>query len=66
MKKIELDRDTCIASATCIGFAPTAFKLANDGLAELLVDDASGIDSEGLDNAVANCPTGSIRLIDAE
>ncbi|QFG21314.1 ferredoxin [Actinomadura sp. WMMB 499] len=66
MKKIELDRDTCIASATCIGFAPTAFKLTGDGRAELLVEDAAGIDAGALDNAVANCPTGSIRLIGTE
>jgi ferredoxin len=64
--KIELKRETCIGSATCVGFVPSAFTLDSDGQATLLVEDADGIDRAALDESVANCPTGSIRLVDAD
>jgi ferredoxin len=65
MKKIELDRASCMGSATCVGFVPSAIKLDKDGRAALLVVDAEGVDSAALAEAVANCPVEAIRLIDA-
>ena len=63
--KIELDRDTCIGSATCVAFAPSVFKLDGDGLAVLLVEDTDGLDDVDMDEVVACCPTGSIQVVDA-
>jgi ferredoxin len=62
--RIELSRDTCIGSATCVGFAPSVFKIGGDGLAVLVVEEAD-VDA-AMDDAVANCPTASIRLVDAD
>ena len=66
MKKIELDRETCMGSATCVGFVPSAIKIDKDGRAALLVDDTAGVDIAALAEAVANCPVEAIRLIDAD
>lgn len=64
--RIELNRDTCIGSTTCVGFVPGVFKIDKDGKAILLVESSEGVDSAALENAVANCPTGSITLVDAD
>lgn len=64
--RIELDRETCMGSATCVGFMPSAVKLGKDGRGELLVDNTDGIDATALTDAVANCPVEAIRLIDAD
>jgi ferredoxin len=61
MKRIELNREACMGSATCVAFAPTAFKLAGDGMAELL-EGAQDVDPAALEEAILNCPTASIRL----
>ena len=65
MKKIELDRATCMGSATCVGFVPKAIKIDKDGRATVFVGDTEGVDSAALDEAIANCPVGAIRLVDA-
>jgi ferredoxin len=66
MKKIELDRESCMGSATCVGFAPAAIKIDTDGRAALLVEDADEVDRAALADAIANCPVEAIRLIDAD
>jgi ferredoxin len=66
MKKIELDRETCMGSATCVGFVPTVIKIGKDGRAVLLAEDTDGVDGAALVEAVANCPVEAIRLIDAD
>jgi ferredoxin len=50
-----------MGSATCVASAPTAFKLAGDGLVELR-EGAQDVDPEALEEAIPNCPTASIRL----
>jgi ferredoxin len=62
--KIELNREVCVGSATCVGFVPSAFKIGTDGQVVLLVDDVAGIDTGALLEAAGNCPVEAIRLID--
>ena len=64
--RIQLDRDACIGSATCVGFIPTVVKIDKDGHATLLAEDTDGVDGAALAEAVANCPVEAIRLIDAD
>jgi ferredoxin len=63
--RIELDRDVCIGSATCVGFVPTVIKIGSDGHAILLSEDADGVDGSALAEAAANCPVEAIRLVNA-
>jgi ferredoxin len=64
--RIELDRDTCMGSATCVGFVPKLIKIGKDGHAMLLSENVDGVDDAALAEAVANCPVEAIRLVDAD
>ncbi|MDP4505299.1 ferredoxin [Nonomuraea turcica] len=64
--RIELNRELCAGSATCIGFVPAAFKIGQDGRAVLLIEDVDGIDAAHVADAVANCPVEAISLIDGK
>lgn len=58
--RIELDSQKCIGSGTCVGFAPTVFKLGADGVVQLLSDVDDGVE-EAVAEAIHHCPTGVIR-----
>ena len=59
--EIDIDRDLCIGSATCIRLAPGAFALDDDEIATVGDSRAVGIDKLRL---VADaCPTGAITIV---
>lgn len=63
--KIELNREVCMGSATCVGFVPTVLKIGADGRAVLLAEETEGVDATALADAVGNCPVEAIRLVSA-
>lgn len=60
--KIVIDRDLCIAAASCLAVAPTTFELDKESKA--VVIDADAVDDETLLLAAQSCPTKAILLFD--
>jgi ferredoxin len=60
--EIDIDRDLCIGSATCIRLAPGAFALDDDEIAT--VQDASAVGVDKLRLAADACPTSAITIAD--
>lgn len=61
---VEIDQAICIGSGDCVRIAPVAFDLDDDGLAVLL--DPASTSSEALRLAASSCPSGAIRIAEAE
>jgi ferredoxin len=60
--RIEIDRDRCIGSASCVHVAPDVFQLDEDRIA--IVVDPHGAPEERVREAARNCPTEAILLAD--
>ena len=58
MKKLVIDKDTCIGCGTCTILAPKTFKLADDGKAQVI--NQEGDDQEAIENAIDSCPVQAI------
>ena len=58
--EIDVDRDLCIGSATCLRLAPGAFALDEDEIA--MVEDANAVGVEKLRLAADACPTRAITI----
>lgn len=59
MKKIKVDKDLCIGCGLCSVIAEKAFKISDEGKAEVL--DVSQEDENKLKEAIESCPTGAIK-----
>jgi len=59
MKKIWIDKDLCLGCGLCSAIAEKAFKLSEEGKAEVL--DISKEDPKKLKEAIDSCPTGAIK-----
>lgn len=62
--KVVADRDTCIGSGLCVLTAPAVFDQDDDGLVSPLVEDVPSEHADNVRQAVANCPSGALRLVD--
>lgn len=60
--KIVVDRDLCIAAASCIAVSSTTFELDNESKA--IVSGADSADDQTLIMAAESCPTKAILLFD--
>jgi ferredoxin len=58
--EIDVDRDLCIGSATCVRLAPGAFALDDEEIAT--VQDASAVGVDKLRLAADACPTSAIAI----
>lgn len=58
---VETDRDRCIGSGTCAFTAPGVFDVDDAGRAVVVGPVVSG--DERVRDAVAQCPTGALRLV---
>ena len=58
--RVLADRDACIGAGLCITTEPAVFDQGDDGLVTLLVEHPE--DGERVRAAVANCPSGALRL----
>lgn len=65
MKKVIVDKGECIACGFCVGACPDVFEFGDDMLSQTkkeLVEDTN----EDVKVAVEGCPTGAIKMEDAE
>lgn len=61
--KIIIDKNACIGAGNCVKIDPATYKLA-EGKAEILKSKISDDDLKKNLNAVKNCPTNAIKIID--
>jgi ferredoxin len=60
---VEVDRELCIGSGSCVRLAPGAFALDDEEISVVVDPDAAGEDKLRL--AAEACPTEAIRIVDA-
>ncbi|HST99691.1 MAG TPA: ferredoxin [Geodermatophilus sp.] len=60
--RVEVDRDVCVGSGTCELLAPEVFEVGDDGVVRLLQPEPGQADEDAVRDAVAQCPTGALRL----
>ena len=60
---IELDDELCIGSGECVLVAPDAFRLGSTDPTVTVLPAAATTPPELLADAVANCPTGALRMV---
>lgn len=58
MKKLVVDKDTCIGCGTCVALSPKVFKLDDDGKAEVI--DQNADTPENIQNAIDSCAVSAI------
>ena len=62
MIKIEVDFDKCTGLGICESLAPDYFEVDDDGDLVLLKADVSQDDLQGVEEAIAGCPTEALRI----
>jgi len=64
--RVTADREVCIGSGNCVFSAPAVFDQDDDeGLVVVLTAQVDDEDADAVQNAVANCPSGALRIVDA-
>ncbi len=61
---IQIDEDLCIGSGDCVLAAPLAFRLEDRAETVTVLDTFTAEQADAIADAVMNCPTGAIRLVD--
>ena len=64
-ERIEVDKELCISSGTCVETYPAAFRFDDDELAET-TDGAAELSGDDKRDAARLCPTGAILLYDEQ
>lgn len=63
--RVAADRDVCIGAGMCLLTAPAVFDQDDDeGLVVLLAADVPPEDADAASQAVAQCPSGALRLVE--
>jgi ferredoxin len=57
-----MDRDRCMGSSRCVGYAPHTFDQDDDTVAVVVNQQGDG--AEKIQAAIASCPTQAISLIE--
>lgn len=60
--KASIDRDGCIACELCPSTCPDVFRMADDGLAEVYVDEVPKNSENKAKEAEADCPVSVIKV----
>jgi ferredoxin len=60
--KASIDRDGCIACELCTTTCPEVFRMADDGLAEVYVDEVPQESEDLAKEAEDGCPTSVIKV----
>ena len=63
--KIEANRDVCIGAGMCVMNAPEVFDQDDDGVVVLLTVEVPAEHAGTTARAVASCPSGALRRVDA-
>jgi ferredoxin len=61
-REIRIDRDLCMGSSRCVGYAPNTFDQDDDTIA--IVVNQQGDAEDKIRAAVASCPTQAISLVE--
>lgn len=62
--KAEIDREGCIACGVCPDTCPEVFRMADDGLAEVYVDEIPKEAEDAANEAEDSCPVSVIIIND--
>ena len=62
--RIQADRDVCIGAGNCVLAAEDVFDQDDDALVEVLQDHPSAEQESEVRNAVAQCPSGALALVE--
>lgn len=57
----KVNKEVCLGCGTCVTIAPEIFKMGDDGKAEVISGDFTGMD-EKLNQAKDSCPVQAITL----
>lgn len=60
--KASIDRDGCIACGLCAETCPEVFRMADDGLAEVYVDEVPEEQEDAAAEAAEDCPVNVISV----
>jgi len=60
--KAVIDRDGCIACGLCTETCPEVFRMADDGLAEVYVDEVPEEEEDAAAEAAEDCPVNVISV----
>ena len=63
--KIEADRDVCIGAGMCVMTAEEVFDQGDDGIVVILEAEVPPEHADAAARAVAACPSGALRRVDA-
>ena len=61
---IKVDRTKCSGIGMCEMTAPDVFEIGDDGQSHVLADAASSGGGNAARDAISNCPTGAISIVD--
>ncbi len=64
--QVTVDADLCIGSAECVRILPSGFQIDESRGVSVPQAPASSADLELLAEVVRSCPTGAVRVIDAQ
>lgn len=62
--RIAADRDVCIGSGLCVSAVPDVFDQDDDGIVMPLTTEIGDRDADAVRQAVAQCPSGALRLVE--
>ena len=60
--KAKIDRDGCISCGLCPDVCPEVFRMADDGKAEVYVDEVPGGKEDAAEEAADGCPVSVIAV----
>ncbi|HHW30579.1 MAG TPA: ferredoxin [Clostridiaceae bacterium] len=60
--KASIDRDGCISCGLCASTCPEVFRMADDGLAEVYVDEVPAEVEDSAKEAAESCPVSVITV----
>ncbi len=60
--KAVIDRDGCISCELCVDTCPEVFRMAEDGLAEVYVDEIPKEAEDAANEAAEGCPVAVITI----
>lgn len=62
--RVAVDRTKCQGIGLCEMTAPSTFELGDDGVSRVLVEDVPDGEHANVLEAVQNCPTGALVLLE--
>lgn len=62
--KIEYEREGCIGAGACVAVAPDAWRMGDDGKADLLLNEFDEKDLQKQLDAARSCPVNVIHIVD--